>query len=405
MPMTAKPTYCIDKSRQLLARSDELIVRGCQGHKRSHDMLAMGYPVFTQRAAGARFWDVDGNEYLDYLLGFGPILLGYNDPAVNAAVRQQMEQGTIYTTAHPKELEVAQQLIDLIPGVEMVAFFIGGSAATSGALRLARAYTGREYIIRCGYHGWHNWTQPRGVGVPDRISDLTLAVPYGDLDALRDTFKRYENRVACVIMETVQGDGPPEGFLQGVVDVAHEFGALAVFDEIKVGFRVAFGGGGEYYGVVPDLATFGKACCNGYPGSFVAGKREILGSDKCQSTWLAATFHCDLLSLVAMETVIAEMKRRDGIAYQWKIGNRLIEGINQACEEGGIGYRLSGTGPMPKPNMPKEEKDRIVAMLQGCLARGVYLHPGHPMFLSLAHTEEDIEYTIRAVRESIADLA
>ncbi len=401
--MPVKP-YNIETSKAMLARSDEIIVRGCQGHKRSHDMLALGYPVFTQRAVGARFWDVDENEYLDYLMGFGPILLGYNDPMVNEAIQRQMQAGTIYSTAHPKELEVAELLIDLIPAAEMLGFFIGGSAATTGALRLARAYTGREMIIRCGYHGWHDWARPEDVGVPAPIGQLTLAIPYGDLEALEDCFKQYDNRIAGVIMETIRGDGPPAGYLQGCVDLAHQYGALCIFDEIKVGFRVAFGGAGEYYGVTPDLATFGKACCNGYPGSFVAGKKEILASEQCQSAWLAATFHCDLLSLVALETVVKEMKRRDGIAYQWKIGNRLIEGVNQACEQGGLGYRLSGLGPMPTPNIVEEDRERCITMLQGCLARGFYLHPSHPMFLSLSHTEADIEATISAVRESIADL-
>lgn len=401
--MPVKP-HNIEKSRMLLGQSDQLLVRGCQGHKRSHEMLALGYPVFAQRAAGARFWDVDGNAYLDYLLGFGPILLGYNDPAINAAVQAQMEHGTIYSTAHPKELEVAQKLIDLIPAVEMLGFLIGGSAATSAAVRLARAYTGRDKVIRCGYHGWHDWSRTEDEGAPSVIAPLTIEVPYGDLDALEDTFKQNDNEVACVIMETIRGAGPPEGFLQGCVDVAHRYGALCIFDEVKVGFRVAFGGAGEYYGVTPDLTTFGKACSNGYPGSFVGGRKEILASPQCQSSWMAATFHCDLPSLVCIETVISEVKRRDGIAYQWKIGNRLIEGINAACEEGGLGYRLTGAGPMPTPIIEEEDRDRCIAMLQGCLARGFYLHPSHPMFLSLSHTEQDIEDTIVAVQESMADL-
>ena len=401
--MPVKP-YCIENSRALLRRSDEIIIRGCQGHKRSHDMLAMGYPVFTQRAAGARFWDVDGNEYLDYLMGFGPILLGHNDPAVNRAVREQIEAGTIYSTAHCKEVEVAEMLIDLIPGAEMLGFVIGGSAATAAAVRLARAYTGRPLVIRCGYHGWHDWARPEDPGVPEPVGRLTLNVPYGDLDAVEDGFRKHDGRVACLILETVQGDGPPDGYLQGCVDAAHRHGALCVFDEIKVGFRVAFGGAGDYYGVTPDLATYGKACCNGYPGSFVAGRKDILSSGACQSVWLAATFHCDLLSLVALQAVVQEMKRRDGIAYQWEMGGRLIEGINRACEDGDLGYRLSGLAPMPKPNIVPEDRDRCIAMLQGCLARGVYLHPGHPMFLSLSHTDADIEHTIAAVGESIADL-
>ena len=158
---------------------------------------------------------MDGNEYLDYLMGFGPILLGYNDPVVNAAVQAQMEEGTIYRTAHPKELEVAQMLIDLIPAVEMLGFLIGGSAATSAAVRLARAYTGRDKVLRCGYHGWHDWSRTEDEGAPAVIAPLTIEVPYGDLDAIEDCFKQNDNEVACLIMETIRGDGPPEGFLQG----------------------------------------------------------------------------------------------------------------------------------------------------------------------------------------------
>ena len=398
--MSIKP-FTIEQSRTLLNRYDELIIRGCQAHKSSHKMLEMGYPVFTERASGARFWDVDGNEYLDYLMCYGPIVLGHNDPVVNEAVRQQMEAGTVYTTPHPKELDVAEMLIDVIPVAEMVGFFIGGTAATTSARRLARAYTGRERIIRCGYHGWPDWGS---AGVPEAIGQLSPSVPYGNLDALEDRFKEYDNQIAGVIIETVQGDVPPEGFLQGCIDIAHRYEALCILDEVKVGFRMAFGGAGEYYNLTPDLATFGKACCNGYPGSFIVGRKDILSTERCQSVWLSATFHCDPVSLVAMRSVIQEIKRRDGIAYQWKIGNRLIEGINRTCGAGGLGYCLRGPGPMPIPHMKKEDRDCCISMLQGCLARGFHLPPSHPMFLSLSHTEEDIENTIVAVEESIADL-
>jgi glutamate-1-semialdehyde aminotransferase len=286
----------------------------------------------------------------------------------------------------------------------MVGFFIGGSAATEAAVRLARAYTGRDRIVRCGYHGWHDWTQPAGNGVPKAVADLTLSFPYGDLAALEDCFKRYPGEVAGVIVETVQGGGPPEGFLQGCVDVAHRYGGLCIFDEIKVGFRIALGGASEYYGVTPDLGTYGKACCNGYPGSFVVGRKDILSAAPCQAAWLAATFHCDLPSLVALDAVMSEMRRRDGIAYQWKLGTRLMEGVNAAFAKSDLSYRLVGLGPMPTPVVKDEDKDRCVAVLRGCLKRGIYLHPGHAMFLSLSHTEQDIERTIQAVHDSLAEL-
>ena len=394
----------IEQSKALLSRHEDVLVRGYIPHKNIFGMAEKGYPVFVQRASGARFWDVDGNAYLDYLLGFGPIVLGYDDPAVCEAIQAQIMRGTVYSTAHAREVDVAELLVDLIPGAEMVGFFVGGSAATSSAVRLSRAHTGREKVIMCGYHGWHDWARPGDVGVPQTVSQLTLSIPYGDLDALEMCLKTHDNQVACVVMETIQAAGPPDGFLQGCVDLAHAHGAVCVFDETKVGFRVAFGGAGEYYGVTPDISTFGKACCNGYAGSFICGKKEILGSEVSGSVWMTATAHGDPLSLTATETVVKELKRRDGIAYQWKIGNQLIEGINEVCEAGGLSYRLVGVGPMPRPLMDESDADRCLDMLRGCLARGFYLHPTHPMFLSLAHTEMDIEETIDAVRASVVDL-
>ena len=213
--MSTNPdTPVITRSKELLARSDELLVRGCQGHKRSHEMIARGYPVFISRAQGARFWDVDGNSYLDYLLAYGPILLGYNDPVVNAAIAHQIEHGTIYTTAWEQEVEIAQLLIDLIPAAEMLGFLIGGSAATTAAIRLARAYTGKDYIIRSGYHGWHDWAMAGRVGVPEQVGQFTIEAPYNDLQALEDLLRQNAGKVACVIMETTREEGPTSEFLQ-----------------------------------------------------------------------------------------------------------------------------------------------------------------------------------------------
>ena len=400
--MSQLDTPVITRSADLLTQSDKLLVRGCQGHKRSHEMIARGYPVFISRAAGPRFWDADGNSYVDYLLAYGPILLGYDDPVVNAAITHQIQHGTIFTTAWEQEVSIAQQLIDLIPSAEMLGFLIGGSAATTGAIRLARAYTGKDYVIRSGYHGWHDWAMAGRIGVPEQVGQLTLEVPYNDLQALEDLLRQHTGKVACVIMETTREQGPTTEFLQGCVDLAHQYDALCIFDEIKVGFRVAYGGAGERFGVTPDMSSFGKACCNGYPGSFVAGRKEILGSPKCQEAWLAATFHCDTLSLTAMSVVISEMQRRNGIEYQWKMGERLIEGLNAVTREHEIGYRLTGLGPMPTPVTDEADKERVTSMLQGCLARGVYLPPGHPLFLSLSHTPEIIEQTIDTVAEAAA---
>ena len=394
----------IEKSRSLLEESDKVLIWGCQGHKRSHAMLDLGYPVFTSRAKGARFWDADGNEYLDYLMAFGPILLGYDDETVNAAIIGQLGRGTVFSTAHELEIHTARRILSLHQWAGMVGFFIGGSATTTGAVRIARAFNGKSRIVRCGYHGWHDWTQAGGSGVPPEVGALTKEFEYGSLDSLEKVLEENKDQVACVIVETVHGQGPPAGFLQGCVDLAHRYEAVCIFDEIKVGFRIAMGGATEYYGVTPDLATFGKACCNGYPGGFVVGKKQFLETQSCQEAWLAATFHCDLLSLTAMNTVFDEMSRRDGIAYQKKLGSRLVEGVNAACKRAGLSYTLQGHPAMPAPNITDDDRPRCISMLQGVLRRGFYLHPDHPMFLCLSHTEDDIERTIEAVEESLREL-
>jgi glutamate-1-semialdehyde 2,1-aminomutase len=337
-------------------------------------------------------------------MGFGPIVLGHNDPVVKEAVRRQMDEGTVYSLCHPLEVEVANLLIDTIPSAERVAFYLGGSSATSGAVRVARAYTERDRIIRCGYHGWHDWTRPNDPGVPDVVSDLTQTIGYGDLDQLSDALKRHPGEVACVVIETIQQGGPPEGYLEGCISLAHEHGALCVFDETKVGFRVAFGGGGGHFNATPDMSTFGKAISNGYPGSFLVGRAEILGSESTESLWMTATFQSDLLSLAAIRATISELQRRDGINYQWRLGDRLIAGINDAFGSSSLSFRLTGCGPMPTPVVDESDRDRCFAVLHACLAKGQYLHPTHPWFLSLSHTEVDIDATIAAVSEAVGEV-
>ncbi len=390
---------CIDRSRSLLEASDRIMVRGCQGHKRSHKMLARGYPVFASSAKGARFTDVDGNEFVDYLMGFGPILLGHGDPEVAEAVARQAREGVIFSVAHERELVVAERVLAHFPWAGRIGFTIGGSAATSAAVRLVRAFTGRDVVLRCGYHGWHDWTAVEAVGIPQAVRDLAPVFPYCDLDGLGELFDAHRGRVAGVIVETVQDEGPAEGYLQGVIDLAHAHGALCVFDEVKTGCRLAIGGAGELYGLEPDLATFGKAWCNGFPGAFVVGREEILAAEPCQQAWLAATFHCELASFAALEVVLDRLASEDGIARQRQLGERFCNGINAACERAGFGYRLGGHPAMPTP-VVTEERDRVNAMLGRVLARGHYVHPGHPMFFSLA----DIDATVAAVEDAVAEM-
>lgn len=399
------------KSRRMWDRSCQVIVGGGQAHKRPVDIMKLGGPSFIARARGGRFWDVDDNEYLDFLLGYGPIVLGHCDPDVNEAVRRQMEIGTVYSVEHPLEIELAEKLVELIPCAEMVMYFVGGSSATMGAIRTARAHTGREKIIRCGYHGWLDWCVPDQPGVPRFNRELILAVPYNDLPALKKLLEDNAGEVAGVMIESVQDDGPSEGYFKGVRALCDEHGAVFICDEIKTGFRFGLGGAAPRFGIEPDLATFGKAMCNGYPGAVLVGRRDIM--EKRTDTHMAATFHGDLLSIVAALTVIDVMEKRNGIDYFWKIGRRLIDGLNQAAREAEAPIKVIGFPPMPVVKAtgdddpipcPKERREEAAREFCAALQRrGVYANP-HPWFLCLSHTEQDIDHTIDVAADALREM-
>jgi glutamate-1-semialdehyde aminotransferase len=398
------------KSRQLWERSCKVIVGGGQAHKRPVDFMVRGGPSFMVRGEGSRVWDADGHEYIDYLLAYGPIVLGHSDPIVNEAVRTQMKDGTVYSVEHPLEIELAEQLVEMIPCAEMVMYFVGGSSTTLGAIRCARAHTKREKIIRCGYHGWYDWCVPDNPGVPKFNQDLIIGIGYDDLPALKKTLEANAGQVAGVMIESVQFDGPSPGYFDGVRRLCDEHGAVFVVDEVKTGFRFDLGGAQVPFKINADLATFGKAMCNGYPGSVLVGKREIM--EPRTDTHMAATFHGDLLSIVAAQVVIEQMKRRDGIAYFQKIGQRLIDGMNEIFTDIELPMKVTGFAPMPWPQETNEkdpnpcpEKYKGKVLIEYCAAlqrKGIYA-TSHPWFLSMAHTEDDIEKTLAIAGDAAAE--
>jgi glutamate-1-semialdehyde aminotransferase len=398
------------QSRALWDRSNRVIVGGGQAHKRPVDIMQLGGPSFAARARGARFWDVDGNEYLDYLLAYGPIVLGHSDPEVNEAVRKQMEEGTVYSIEHPLEIELAELLVEMIPCAEQVIYYIGGSSATMGAIRIARAHTKREVIIRCGYHGWLDWCVPDNPGVPRFNRELILSMPYDDLPALSKLLEDNKGEVAGVMIEAVQGAGPSPGYFDGVRRLCDEHGALLILDEVKTGFRFDLGGAQRPLKIDADLATFGKAMCNGYPGAVVVGKRKMM--EGRTDTHMAATFHGDLLSVVAALTVIRVMKARDGIGYFQRVGRRLMDGLNGVFRDTEALVKMVGFPPMPTVVATGDgdpvacpEKHRAEACKQFCASlqrRGIYATP-HPWFLSLAHSDDDIERTIAIAADAAVE--
>ncbi|MFP4216860.1 MAG: aminotransferase class III-fold pyridoxal phosphate-dependent enzyme [Phycisphaerae bacterium] len=405
------------QSRRLWGQSCNVIVGGGQAHKRPVKYLYRGGAAFAQRAQGARFWDADGNEYIDYLLSYGPIVIGHCDPDINAAVRKCMdESGTVFSVEHPLAIELAETLTETIPSAEMVMYFLGGSSATLGAIRTARAYTGRETMLRCGYHGWYDAFAPIPKGIALEARSHMLTVPYNDLDALRKQLEANPGQVAGVIIESIQDDGPTDGYYDGVRALCDEHGAVFILDEVKTGFRFALGGAQERFGIDPDLSCFGKAMCNGYPGSVVVGKRRFM--EGREDTFMAATFHSDLLSIAAARETIRILRERDGIAHFDRLGQRLIDGLNDVLLEEGLPMRVGGFAAMPAPAetsvddasnpCPPEWKGQVMGAWFGAMQRrGIYM-TGHPWYLSLAHTAEDIEQTIEigqvAAAEAVAEL-
>jgi glutamate-1-semialdehyde aminotransferase len=260
-------TRSLHESARLLERARHVIPGFTQTLSKNPTQWVQGVaPAYIARASGAHVWDVDGNRYLDFPMALGPVILGHADAAVNEAIVRQLRDGISFTLPHPIEVEVAERVVDLVPGAERVRFAKTGSEATSAAVRLARACTGRDVVLTCGYHGWHDWyigSTSRAAGVPDAVRALVGTFKFNDLASLDAALGRHRGETAAVILEPCGAEEPTPGFLEGVVERTHAVGAVAIFDEIITGFRLAPGGAQEHYGVEADLAAFGKALGNG----------------------------------------------------------------------------------------------------------------------------------------------
>jgi len=290
-----------DRSLEYLARARRVVPGASQTLSKGPGMFVEGaYPVFLQRGRGCRVWDVDGNEYVDYVMGLASVTLGYSYPPIDQAVARQLERGSIFSLPAPAEVEVSERLTRIIPCAEMARFLKTGSEANSAVVRVARAATGRDVIVFCGYSGWHDWyavTTPRSKGIPKDFARYVVPFTYNDLSSLEAALEEHRGSVAAVLMEPVLLEAPRPGFLAGVKDMAHRHGALLIFDEIVSGFRWAAGGAQEYFGVVPDLAVFGKGMANGLPLAAVVGRRELMR--EFEEIFVSSTFGGDTLALAA----------------------------------------------------------------------------------------------------------
>ena len=319
------------KSIEFLKRAEASIPLGSQTFSKSRTQYPIGVsPLFIDRARGCHVWDLDGNRYIDLVNSLAAITLGYNNKHVNRAVRRQLKKGTLFSLPGVLETEVAEQIVELVPSAEMVRFAKNGTDATSAAIRLARAYTGRDHVIFCGYHGWQDWfvgATTKNKGVPQAVSMLTHKFNYNDLESLSNLFSTLPNQIAAVILEPMNSTYPKEGFLEGVRDLTHRNGSVLIFDEVVTGFRFDIGGAQKLFNVTPDLTALGKGIANGYPLSAVAGNKEIM--NEMENIFFSGTFGGELLSLASAKATIDLYRNFDVCGELHLIGSTLADGLKQ----------------------------------------------------------------------------
>ncbi|MGQ9730235.1 MAG: aspartate aminotransferase family protein [Candidatus Zipacnadales bacterium] len=403
----------LDLSEKLYAKAVELIPGGSQTNSKRPAGYAPGaFPIYVERAKGCRVWDVDGNEYIDYIMALGPIVLGYCYPAVDQAIAEQLHKGIIYGLLHPLEVKAAQMICETVPCAEMVRFLKGGAEVTTAAARIARAYTGRELILNCGYRGWADqWTAQNttdaGRGVPACLRSTIRSFPYNDLAVLESLLEETADQVALVFIDPVSGVEPKEGYLVGVRELCDRYGVLLAFDEIVTGFRLAPGGAQEYYGVIPDLACFAKGVANGMPLGVVCGKREIMQVAK--DLIISVTYGGECLSLAALCACLDEYHHKPVHKHLWVQGQRLMDGFAEAGRRYGIPFRCTGLAPQACPRFffedPKLNEDVWSFFLQETAKRGVLIRRGGLLFVTYSHFDEDINRTLAVIDEVLALIA
>lgn len=393
------------KSECLLERALKIIPLGTQTFSKSKTQFPFGVsPYFIERAQGSHVWDVDGNQYLDLINSLAAITLGYNDPDVTAAVQGQLQQGVIFSLPHPIETLVAEKLVEVVPCAEMVRFGKNGSDATSGAIRVARAYTKRDRVAICGYHGWHDWyigSTARDLGVPEATKALTHKFIYNNIDSLHQLFQDYPDEIAAVILEPMNVVFPEDDFLSKVKELTHQNGALLVFDETITGFRYAIGGAQEYFGVTPDLATFGKGLANGYPLSALTGKAEIMRI--VEDIFFSFTFGGETLSLAASLATINKLQCEPVIDTMISRGEAILAGVQAILERHQLSHIFGLSGHpswsflLVKDVAPYSQWQIKTLFLQEMFARGILTFGTHN--LSYAHSEADLARLLTVYEE------
>jgi glutamate-1-semialdehyde 2,1-aminomutase len=405
----------VSRSRQLQKRFHQVIPGGSHTYAKGDDQFPETSPIYLTHGKGCHAWDMDGNEYIEYAMGLRAVGLGHAyEPVVEAATRQ-LSQGSNFNRPSPIELECAEKLLELVPGAEMVKFAKNGSDANDGAIKLARAHTGRDLIAFChdqpffSVGDWFIGTTAANAGIPQAVRDLTVGFPYNKLVGATELFRRHPGRIAAVMLEAEKDVAPAEGFLSGLRDLCHKEGALLILDEMITGFRWDNGGAQAFYDFAPDLSTFGKALGNGFSISALAGRREFMrlgGIDHDQPrVFLLSTTHgAETHALAAVLEVMRIYQREPVVATLWEQGRKLAAGISQAIADAKLQGFFSLAG---KPccltygtcDAEKRPSQAFRTLFLQELIKGGILAPS--FVISYSHSDRDVQRTIEAVHEAL----
>lgn len=404
----------LELSEKMYENALKIIPGAIAGIRRPYNFVPGEYPIYLDSAKGGKIVDVDGNTYIDMLCAYGPIIIGHREEEIDNAVIEQMQnKGFCFSLTQPIQNRLAEKLIELIPSAEMAVFVKTGSDATSVAIRVARANTERIKIMRCGYHGWHDWCVEVKGGIPQKFYEDVFEFHYNKLDELEDLMKKHGDETAAIIITPVghplaeKVQMPAPGFLEGVRKLADKYGSILIFDEIRSGFRFDLGGAQKVFGVTPDLSVFGKAMANGYPIGSVVGKEKYMKvlADK---VFLSSTFFPNSLEqLAALKTI--EILERDNIleaiAQKGKVFATRVKDIITKC---GLDVEFSGGPLMPFITFNKDPKNLYKklrpAFYTELIRRGVFLQPYHHGYIAYRHTDEDLDYAANMIEESLNEI-
>lgn len=407
--MKERRGHMFENSNSLLDKVVESIPLAAQTYSKSYRYFVKGEsPLFMERGNGAYVYDVDGNKFTDYICALGPITVGYNNKVINDAIVEQLNKGIIFSQPSPIAFELAEKIKSFVPGSEMVRFMKNGSDVTTAAIRLARAHTGREHIVVCGYHGIHDWyigSTENNAGIPKGVCDLTHTFNYNDLDSLNLLIRDYPEQIAAIIIEPIQDNGPADGFLEGLRQLADKNGIVLIYDEVVSGFRYANGGAVELYGIIPDVVAMGKGMANGMPLSAIAGKKYLLELIETQKVFISTTFGGECLSIAASLAVLDMYEKNDITKHMWRLGQKMLDGFKGYIDEYKLSEYVRCYGLAPHSGVVFEDSLKANYLQLQTLYQKIMIQHGILTTgvnnISFAHSEEDIDILVDAFGEAM----